>query len=42
MPCLPRVQSRGSLAGVKFVRRVVLLLRVGSSAWVMGEKRVSS
>jgi hypothetical protein len=42
MPWVPRVQSRGFWAGWKFVRRVVLLLRWGSSGGEMGGKRVSS
>lgn len=39
---MPRVQSRGFSAGLKFVRMVVLLLRRGSSERDMGGKRVSS
>ena len=42
MPWVPRVQSRGSEAEVKFVRRVMELERFGSSEWLMGEKRWSS
>lgn len=42
MPWAPRVQSSGCDAGVKFVRRVVEVARVGSSGWVMGGKRWSS
>ncbi len=42
MPWVPRLQSRGVAHGVKFVRRVVLQWRVGSSGGVMGGKRVSS
>ena len=42
MPWVPRVQSRGCEAGVKFVRRVMELERVGSSEREMGGKRWSS
>ena len=42
MPWVPRVQSRGCEAGVKFVRRVMELERVGSSGREMGGKRWSS
>ena len=42
MPWVPRVQSRGCEAGVKFVRRVMEVERVGSSGIEMGEKRWSS
>lgn len=41
-PWVPRVQSNGSDAGVKAVRRVTEVEREGSSERVMGEKRVSS
>lgn len=42
MPLVPRVQSRGCEAVVKFVRRVTEVERVGSSGMEMGEKRWSS
>ena len=42
MPWVPRVQSRGSEAEVKFVRRVMELERLGSSEWLIGGKRWSS
>ena len=41
-PCVPRVQSSGSAAGVKAVRRVTAVESEGSSEREMGEKRVSS
>lgn len=41
-PWVPRVQSSGSEAGVKAVRRVTEVEREGSSESEMGEKRVSS
>lgn len=42
MPCRPRVQSRACEAGVKFVRRVTAVERVGSSERDIGGKRWSS
>lgn len=39
---MPMVQSKGSEAGVKAVRRVTEVEREGSSEREMGEKRVSS
>lgn len=42
MPWVPSVQSRACEAGVKFVRSVTELERVGSSETEMGEKRWSS
>ena len=42
MPWVPRVQSRGYVAGVKFVRKVREVERVGSSVWEIGGKRWSS
>lgn len=41
-PWVPRVQSSGSDAGVKAVRRVTEVEREWSSEREMGEKRVSS
>ena len=42
MPWVPSVQSRGCVAGVKFVRKVREVERVGSSVWEIGGKRWSS
>lgn len=42
MPWVPRVQSRGWVAEVKFVRSVTEVERVGSSGVEMGGKRWSS
>ena len=42
MPWVPRVQSSGSEAEVKFVRRVTELERLRSSEWLIGGKRWSS
>lgn len=39
IPCVPRVQSRGCEAGVKFVRSVMEVERVRSSGREIGEKR---
>lgn len=39
MPCVPRVQSRGCEAGVKFASKVMELERAESSGREMGGKR---